>query len=157
MIVTIRADFYDRPLQYEALGELMRRRTEVVLPLSTGDLQRAIIGPVERIGVALEPGLAQAIIDDVGEQPGTLPLLQYALTELFERRTGRILTLQAYTEIGGVTGALARRADELYRRFDAAGQEATRQLFLRLVTLGEGTEDTRRRVRRTELGGGDDD
>jgi WD40 repeat protein len=152
VIVTIRADFYDRPLQYEALGELMRRQTEVVLPLSAADLERAIAGPVERIGVTLEPGLAQAIIDDVGEQPGTLPLLQYALTELFERRTGRLLTLEAYTSIGGVTGALARRAEELYQGFTPEEKEATRQLFLRLVTLGEGTEDTRRRVRRTELG-----
>ncbi len=153
VIVTIRADFYDRPLQYEALGELMRRRTEVVLPLSATDLGHAILGPVKRIGMTLEPGLTQTIIDDVGEQPGTLPLLQYALTELFERRRGRILTLQTYHDIGGVTGALARRADELYHGADSAGQEAIRQLFLRLVTLGEGTEDTRRRVRRSEIGG----
>ena len=152
LIVTIRADFYDRPLQYEALGELMRQHTEVVLPLSAADLERAISGPAERAGVTLEGGLAQAIIDDVGEQPGALPLLQYALTELFERRQGRVLTLEAYTQIGGVTGALARRAEELYRNFDSAAQDATRQLFLRLVTLGEGTEDTRRRVRRTEVG-----
>lgn len=152
VIVTIRADFYDRPLQYEALGELMRKQTEVVLPLSTADLQKAITGPAERVGAALEPGLVQAIVDAVGEQPGTLPLLQYALTELFERRSGRVLTLKAYEQIGGVTGALARRADELYRDFIPQEQEAARQLFLRLVTLGEGSEDTRRRVRRTELG-----
>ena len=152
VIVTIRADFYDRPLQYEALGELMRKQTEVVLPLSTADLQRAITGPAERVGATLEPGLVQAIVDAVGEQPGTLPLLQYALTELFERRSGRILTLKAYEQIGGVTGALARRADELYRDFIPQEQEAARQLFLRLVTLGDGSEDTRRRVRRTELG-----
>ncbi len=153
VIVTIRADFYDRPLQYEALGELMRRRTEVVLPLSQADLERAILGPAERVGVTPEPGLVQTIIDDVGEQPGTLPLLQYALTELFERRQGRVMTLRAYQDIGGVTGALARRADELYREIDPDAQEAIRQLFLRLVTLGEGTEDTRRRVRRSEIGG----
>jgi WD40 repeat protein len=152
VIVTIRADFYDRPLQYEALGELMRQQTEVVLPLSAADLQRAITGPAQRVGVKLEPGLVQAIVDAVGEQPGTLPLLQYALTELFERRNGRVLTLQAYEQIGGVTGALARRADELYRDFTPEQQETARQLFLRLVTLGEGSEDTRRRVRRTELG-----
>jgi hypothetical protein len=88
---------------------------------------------------------------DVGEQPGTLPLLQYALTELFERREGRLLTLQAYRESGGVLGALARRADAIYGGLDDAGQDAARQLFLRLITLGEGVEDTRRRVRCTEL------
>src|SRR5204863_3806032 len=84
-------------------------------------------------------------------QPGALPLLQYALTELFERRTGRLMRLDAYRESGGVLGALARRADTIYTELDAPAQEATRQLFLRLITLGEGIEDTRRRVLRTEL------
>ena len=70
VIVTIRADFYDRPLQYEAVGELMRRQTEVVLPLSSQELQAAIVEPAQRIGVTLETGLPQTIADDVGEQPG---------------------------------------------------------------------------------------
>src|SRR6185503_9056627 len=102
-------------------------------------------------GLALEPELVPTIIREIGDQPGMLPLLQYALTELFERRQGRTLTLAAYQESGGVKGALARRAEELYTGLDEAGQEMIRQLFLRLVTLGEGTEDTRRRVLRAEL------
>jgi len=76
---------------------------------------------------------------------------QYALTELFERREGRTLLLAAYRESGGVRGALARRADEVYNTFDATKQDIARQLFLRLITLGEGVEDTRRRVHMTEL------
>ena len=151
VIVTIRADFYDRPLQYERLGEWMRQQTEVVLPLSASELERAIKGPADRAAVTLEPMLTQSVIDEVLGQPGTLPLLQYTLTELFDRRSGRLLTLKAYHEIGGVTGSLARRANELYEDLDADGQHAVRQLFLRLVTLGEGTEDTRRRVRRSEV------
>src|SRR5206468_4158456 len=94
----------------------------------------------------LEPGLIDAIVADVGEQPGALPLLEYALTELVERRVGRTLTLDAYRSSGGVVGALARRAEELYNDLDARGREMARQLFLRLVTPGEGTEDTRRRA-----------
>ena len=78
-------------------------------------------------------------------------MLQYALTELFERRDSRTLTRESYQAIGGTVGALARRAEELYADYETAGQEAIRQLFLRLVTLGEGTEDTRRRVARSEL------
>ena len=151
VIVTLRADFYDRPLQYRQFGELMRTRMESVLPLSSEELRQSIVAPAQRVGVALEPELVTAIISDVGEQPGTLPLVQYALTELFERQQGRLLTLATYREIGGITGALARRAEELYTTLDDEGQEAARQLFLRLVTLGEGNEDTRRRVRRTEL------
>ncbi len=151
VIVTLRADFYDRPLQYSTLGELIRQRNEVVLPLTSSGLERAIVEPAVRVGLSLEPGLAAAIIKDVAEQPGTLPLLQYALTELFERREGRTLTLQAYRESGGVFGALASRADELYNSLHAEDQTTARQMFLRLVTLGESTEDTRRRVRQSEL------
>jgi len=111
VVATLRADFYDRPLGYGGLGELIRERTEVVLPLTVAELRRAITGPAERAGLTLEPGLVTAIVKDVGAQPGTLPLLQYALTELFERRDGRTLTLAAYRASGGVLGALARRAD----------------------------------------------
>ena len=88
---------------------------------------------------------------DVAEEPGALPLMEYALTELFERRDGRTLFLEAYRQIGGVSGALGRRAEELYAELDDDGKEAARQLFLRLVALGEGTEDTRRRVPRAEV------
>lgn len=151
IIITLRADFYDRPLLYPAFGELVREATEVVLPLNRDELESAIVEPAERAGLGLEAALSAAIIGDVSEQPGALPLMQYALTELFERRDGRWLTVQAYRDIGGVSGALARRADDLYGGLDAAGQYAARQLFLRLVTLNDGVEDTRRRVRQDEL------
>ena len=151
VIITLRADFYDRPLNYNRFGDLMRHRTEIVLPLHTEELERAITGPAARVGLSLEPGLVTTIVADVNEQPGALPLLQYALTELFERREGHTLTMEAYNEIGGTMGALARRADELYAGLGHDGQEAARQIFLRLVTLGEGTEDTRRRVLQSEL------
>lgn len=151
VIITLRADFYDRPLYYGKFGELIQKRTEVVLPLNTNETERAVVGPAERAGLILERGLVTAIVTDVNEQPGALPLLQYALTELYERKEGKTLTLAAYEEIGGTMGALARRAQELYDGLDEEGQEAARQMFLRLVTLGEGTEDTRRRVMRSEL------
>jgi WD40 repeat protein/serine/threonine protein kinase len=151
VIITLRADFYDRPLLYSGFGALMQQRTEVVLPLSPTDLAQAIIGPAERIGVTLERGLPMEIAAEVADQPGALPLLQYALTELFERREGRILTRSAYKSLGGVMGALTRRAEELYNLLDKAGRQAAKVLFQRLVTLGEGTEDTRRRTQRSEL------
>ena len=151
IVVTLRADFYDRPLQYPPLGELLRQHTELALPLTTDELQAVIYRPAASVGVTVEPQLAAAMMADVQSQPGALPLLQYALTELFERRQGAVMTLAAYQEIGGVAGALSRRAEELYAALDGSGQAATRQLFLRLITLGEGTEDTRRRVLRSEL------
>ena len=151
VVITLRSDFMDRSLQYADFGDLVRQRAEFVLPLMPDELEQAIVEPTGRAGLELEPGLTATIIDDIGDEPGTLPLLQYALTELFERREGRLLTLAAYQASGGVLGALARRADELYNGLNEAGQEATRQLFLRLITLGEGVEDTRRRVLRSEL------
>lgn len=151
VILTLRADFYDRPLMIPRLAELMRASTETVIPMNLRELEQAITAPVERVGLRLENGLVTTILNDVGEQPGTLPLLQYALTELYERREGLTLTLAAYQAMGGVTGALARRADELFSLLDAATQASVEQMFLRLVTLGEGTEDTRRRTLRMEL------
>jgi WD40 repeat protein/DNA-binding XRE family transcriptional regulator len=157
VVITLRADFTHRALEYVDFGELVCQRTQFVLPLTQDELELAIARPAERVGRALEPGLMNTILYDVGEQPGTLPLLQYALTELFERRQGRLLCLAAYQASGGVSGALARRAEDLYAGLETAGQEAARQLFLRLVTPGEGSEDTRRRVLRAELEGLTDD
>ena len=151
IILTLRADFYDRPLLIPRLAELMRGTTETVIPLNARELEQAITAPAERVGLRLESGLATTIINDVSEQPGALPLLQYAMTELFERREGLVLTLSAYREIGGVTGALARRADELYASLDAEAQGAVKQMMLRLVTLGDGVEDTRRRALLSEI------
>jgi Novel STAND NTPase 1 len=96
-------------------------------------------------------GSSQLTRHPSGVGPGALPLMEYALTELFERRDGRVLSLDAYREIGGVSGALGRRAEELFAELNDDGKEAAHQLFLRLVALGGGTEDTRRRVFRSEV------
>jgi len=151
VVVTLRADFYDRPLQYPEMGEMVRSRMETVLPLSAEELEQAITNPADRVGVGFEPGLVSSIIDDVHYQPGGLPLMQYALTELFDICQEHTLTKRAYHEIGGVVGALAKRAEEAYTEMNDIGRHAAQHMFLRLVTLGEGTEDTRRRVKRSEL------
>jgi WD40 repeat protein/serine/threonine protein kinase len=151
LVVTLRADFYGHPLLYEGFGVLVQARTQVVLPLVAEEIERAITAPAHRVGLQVDTNLIAAIVSDVREEPGGLPLLQYALTEVFERRDGRSLTLSAYQDSGGVLGALARRAEDVYRDLTPEQQRVARQLFLRLVTLGEGTEDTRRRVHLAEL------
>nr|MDJ0962527.1 protein kinase [Acidimicrobiia bacterium] len=151
VIVTLRADFYDRPLMYGDFGRLVKQRQETVLPLSPEELTAAITGPAQRVGVAIDTGVVSEMVASVTDQPGALPLLQYALTELFDHRRNEVVTHEAYDEIGGVLGALGRRAEEIFGGLDDAGREAARQLFLRLVTMGEGVEDTRRRVPRKEL------
>ena len=151
IIVTIRADFFDKPLLYEGISELMQARTQVVLPLTPQEIERAITGPAENVSLIVDRELIAAIISDVREEPGALPLLQYTLTELFERRETNRMTLDSYVDSGGVLSSLARRAEEVYDELSSGKRKIARQIFLRLVTLGEGTEDTRRRVRRSEL------
>ena len=114
VIVTLRADFYDRPLRYPAdrpaHGSSHRGREP---PDARG--ARACDRPAG--GAFGPPGrrrLVPQIAADVAEQPGALPLVQYALTELYDRRQDGRLTLEAYREIGGVGGALAASAEHLY-------------------------------------------
>jgi hypothetical protein len=151
VVASIRADFWDRPLRYAEVAALLGETAVTIAPLAADELERAIVDPAARAGVELEAGLVSQIVADVADQPGALPMLQYALTELFERQVSGVLTTAAYRALGGVVGALAQRAEELFTASSADEQTATRRLFTRLVTLGEGTEDTRRRVRRAEL------
>ena len=151
LVIALRADFMDRPLHYAGFGELMRQRTEFVLPLSADELERAIVGPASQVGLEVDPELIATVVHDVRDELGALPLLQYALTEVFDQRTGQTLSLAAYHASGGVFGALARRAQEVYDGLTPEQQDSGRQILLRLVTLGDGVRDTRRRVRLAEL------
>ena len=138
VVTTLRADFFDRPLSYPGFADLMRSSIEAVVPLSADEIERAIVEPARRVGVELEPGLLAAMLTATADEPGALPLLQYALTELFQRREGTTMTLDAYRTIGGVAGALSGRAEELYTGSTDTERTAARQLFLRLLTPGRG-------------------
>jgi DNA-binding SARP family transcriptional activator/DNA-binding beta-propeller fold protein YncE len=153
VVVTLRADFYDRPLSYKGFGDLLAARTQPLTALSVEELEQAVTRPADGVGVSIEQSVVVEMVTDVADQPGGLPLLQYALTELFDRRQGRSITAAAYRELGGVSGAIARRAEELYAAMSDPEKEATRQLFLRLITVrDDATNDhTRRRPTRSEL------
>lgn len=151
VVATLRADFLDQPLSHPELGELVRAGMVAVTFPGDDELVAAIEGPARAVGVSFEPGLVATIVGDVRDEPGALPLLQYALTELFAARTSDVLTLEGYRAIGGVVGALGRRSEALYEELDPAGREAARQAFLRLVAVDSSGQVTRRRVRRREL------
>ena len=119
VVVTLRADFYDRPLGHRHIGELLRIGTEVITPMSPEELEQAIDGPAARLDVRFEPGLVAEIVADVADRSSALPLLQYTLTELFDGRHGQVIELPAYRAMGGVSGALVRRAR--YPHLPAAG------------------------------------
>jgi hypothetical protein len=91
------------------------------------------------------------ILRDIGDEPGALPLLSHALLETWKRRAGHRLTLKGYADAGGVHGAIAHTAESVYQNLTTEEQIITRNLFLRLTELGDGTEDTRRRASFDEL------
>ena len=124
-------------------------------PMNREELRAAIEKPAELQGAAFEPGLVNRILDDVGQEPGNLPLLEFALTLLWDRLDQGWLTHEVYDEIGRVEGALARYADEVYAGLPRAEQEQARRAFVQLVQPGQGTEDTRRVARRADLVGVD--
>ena len=157
VVLTLRADFFHRPLEYKAFGDLLQTGMMSITPPANEQLAQAIVQPARNAGLELEPGLANEIVMDVAGQPGALPLMQYALSELYRHREGNVLTAAGYRAAGGVGGAVGNRAEEIYESLDDTGRDAARQLFLRLVTVDDDAVDTRRRVAQTELSGLDVD
>lgn len=151
VVTTIRADFLDRPLAYAEFAEAIADGLVTVGPPTRDGLAQAVAAPARTVGLGLEPGLVGRIIADVEGQPGALPLLQYALTEMFDHREDSTLTIAGYEAAGGIAGALGRRAEELYDGLTDAGRQAVREVFLRLVSVDELGSVTRRRVRQAEL------
>ncbi len=152
VVVTLRADYYDRPLEHPAFARIIDEASVNVTPLAADELEQAIVEPARRLGVEFEPGLVARIAAETLGQPSPLPLLQYALRELFDRRDGDRLTVGAYDEIGGLTGALTTRAEALYADADRDQRSAVRRVFGRLTSPGEESADLRRRVTISDLG-----
>jgi basic membrane lipoprotein Med (substrate-binding protein (PBP1-ABC) superfamily)/DNA-binding SARP family transcriptional activator len=151
VVLTLRADSYHRPLAYGEFAAHLGPGVVNVVPLGTDELEEAAQEPAARQGVAFESALLAELLTDVIGEPGALPVFQYALTELFDRRADDELTLDAYRSMGGVRGVLSRQADDLYHRLTLDEQEVARQLFLRLVTIAEHEQWSRRRVPASEL------
>jgi len=152
VVLAMRADFYSASAQSAWLARAISENQLLVGPMGRAELRRAVEEPARRAGLRLEAGLVDRILEDAAGEMGTLPLVAHALVETWIRREGDRLTIAGYEGTGGVTGAIARSADALYEeRFDEAAQSAARRLFLRLVTPGEATPDTRRRVAVEEL------
>lgn len=150
VLVTLRADFYDRPLADPLLGQLFADNVVSVVALGPDQLEAAATLPARQLDITVEPRLVGRLIADVAGQPNALPLFQYALTELFDAREGPVLDLATYERIGGVRKAVARRAESLFGQLDHAEQETARQLFLRIATVS-GDIVGRRRVPASEL------
>jgi len=146
VVLTLRADFFGHALSDRHLSDRLQGGVVNIGPMTRQELQRAIVEPAERIGLRFEDGLVGRILDDVGVEPGSLPLLEFLLTELWEKRRSGELFHEAYDAIGGVRRAIAERAEQSFARMAVGEQEATHWALMALVVPGDGAADTRRRA-----------
>ena len=151
LVTTMRADFLSNVLSYPPLADVLRTGDVKIRSMNTEELRDVIEKPAQKLGVTFESGLVERILDDVDKEPGNLPLLEFALTELWKQRTRKQLTHKAYAEIGEVSGALTRYADNTFSQLSESEKQQVRRIFVQLVRPGEGTEDTRRVATKTEL------
>jgi WD40 repeat protein/class 3 adenylate cyclase len=152
VLLTLRADFMGQALVHRPFSDALQEGSVLLGPMNREELQAAIEKPAELQGAAFESGLVARILDDIGEEPGNLPLLEFALTLLWDRMEGGWLTHTAYEAIGRVEGALAQYAEATYAGFRELEKDLARRIFLQLVQPGQGTEDTRRVAVRSDLG-----
>ena len=157
VVITMRADFLGECTFYPELRKRIETRQKLVGPMEPAELITAMKMQADRGGLRFEAGLSHAILNDVQGEPGAMPLLQYALQELWKRRRGRWLCDEEYQAIGGVQKAIAKTADDFYNSLSVAEQEQVQNIFLRLTRLdasaiqGEKRRDTRRRVELEDL------
>ncbi|MGY5036113.1 nSTAND1 domain-containing NTPase [Streptomyces sp. 900116325] len=151
VVIAVRADFYGRCGEHRGLAHALQDANLLVTPMSREELREAIVKPAAAQGLILERTLTSRIIDEVADEPGGLPLMSHALLETWRRRRGKALTLKGYEAVGGIHGAVAGTAEQVYTRLGPEQAARARLLLLRLITPGEGAQDTRRPAPRSEL------
>ncbi len=151
-LLDLRADFLGQALANRPFADALDNATELLGPMNRAELAQTIEKPAARQGVGFEAGLVERFLDDVGDEPGNLPLLEFALENLWEQQRGGQLTHVGYEQIGRVQGALAAYADEVYAGLSDPEKEQARRGYVQLVKPGAGTEDTRRVATRREVG-----
>jgi WD40 repeat protein len=152
VVVALRADFYGRCASYDPLARLVGANQVLVGPMRRDELRRAIVEPARRVGLRVEPSLTDALIVDVLDEPGALPLLSAALVEQWRERDGRVMRRAAYERTGGVRGAVGRLAEATWARLAEPERVAGKRIMLRLADArDEGAAFVRRRVPLEEL------
>ena len=152
LIFTLRADFYGHAISHPTFSNNLDNNSHNYSPMSYEELRAVIEQPAAKLKVELEQGLAKKLIDDLGNQPGRLPLLEFTLSLLWEKHDKWYLTHKAYEEIGGLEKALAKYADGVLNPLSAVEKEKAERIFIQLISPGEGTEDTKRKATRGEVG-----
>lgn len=153
LLLTMRADFMGRALLFRDFADVLQKASQMIGPMNRQEMREVIVKPVSGTFVSFQPGLPSKILDDVGLEPGNLPLLEFALSALWAKQADNQLTYAAYEEIGKVEGALTEHAETFYATFAVENDvELIRKLFVQLVLPGDGAPDTRRKASRRELG-----
>src|SRR6266496_1959300 len=148
ILLTLRADFFDLPMHYPELGQLIEEHHKPIFAMSIKDLRSIIEQPaaLSDVQLSFQGDLVSDLLFDVQGKVGALPLLEFTLDQLFQRRSGNQLTIQSYHEIGGVKGALAKQAETTYATLPSEEhRRLARVLFLRLIDPGMTEHDTTRR------------
>ena len=153
VILAMRVDFLGKCLEqsYSGLGKQIETNLVTVPAMQTEELRAVITKPAAKVKLGVEEELVEQILRDVQGSPGSLPLVQYSLTQLWEGREDNCLKLAKYSQLGGIGGSLNRRATEVYGQLSTPEKKVAKHIFLNLTRLGEGTEDTRRRVFQGDL------
>jgi hypothetical protein len=151
ILLSMRADYYDRVSEFAVLTDVVSQQQHYVMPMSQEDLVRVIAEPARLGGWQFVEGLVEQIIEDVGREPGRLPLLSHAQLETWERRRGVVMTLGGYRDAGGVEGAIAQSAEDTLQLLGHDKEPVVKHIFLLLTQPGEGAEDTRRVASKQEL------
>lgn len=138
LVVVMRADFLDKCSHYVDLAEKIQDHQSIITPMTKEELEEAIVEPIKLVGLQIEPKLVSEMLVDVKGESGSLPLLQYALTELYKKcAADRLLSLSAYTELGQIKGTLEKRANAIYKELSEEEQKVSKLIFLELIELTE--------------------
>ncbi|MBB5956009.1 WD40 repeat protein [Saccharothrix tamanrassetensis] len=156
VVLGLRADFYAACVDHSRLAIALQDAPLVVGPMTDAQLREAILHPALDVGLEVEPGLVELLLHHLGAtgegyEAGRLPLLAHALRVCWQERHGATLTVQGYRDTGGIRHAITVTAEQVYTRLGDEGRREAQSLFLRLVRIGDGPEDTRRFLDRAEL------
>lgn len=151
LILTMRSDLDYHLARTAEFHRLYTQNQVRLTALTAAGLRDAIEKPAAVVGLQFADGLVDELVRDILGEPSALPLLQFTLRELWERREGNRITWDAYRQLGGGRQALARSADALYNALTPAEQATARRILLRIVRPGRGQDVNRDRVLRRTL------
>ena len=151
LVTTMRADFLANALSYRIFADMLQNQDIKLGAMSREELKEVIEKPAKNLGVTFEAGLVERILNDVEDEPGNLPLLEFALTELWKKRTGKQLTHAIYQDIDQVKGALAKYAEDRFLELKNNEQKQARQILILLVHIGEENNYTKKRINQSHI------